>query len=97
MSRPIERMRNLGPATARMLAEVDVDGEDALRRMGAIEAYHRLKFRFGRRVTLVALYAMEAALRDCDWRLLGPEVQDELRSAARRPDPPRQPSFTHRR
>lgn len=85
MSRPIAEMRNLGPATARMLAEVDIDGEDALRRLGAIEAYHRLKFRFGRHVTLLAHYAVEAALRDCDWRSLEPAVRDDLRKAARGP------------
>ncbi|CAH1673792.1 TfoX/Sxy family DNA transformation protein [Chelatococcus asaccharovorans] len=85
MSRPIAEMRNLGPATARMLAEVDIGNEEALRRLGAVEAYHRLKFRFGRHVTLVALYAMEAALRGCDWRSLEPSVRDDLRKAARRP------------
>lgn len=85
MSRPIEEMRNLGPATARMLAEVDIDSEDALRQLGAVEAYRRLKFRFGRHVTLVALYAMEAALRGCDWRSLEPAVRGVLRKAARGP------------
>ena len=85
MSRPIAEMRNLGPATARMLAEVDIVSEEALRQLGAVAAYHRLKFRFGRHVTLVALYAMEAALRDCDWRSLEPAVKDALRQAARRP------------
>lgn len=84
MSRPIASMRNLGPATARLLAEVDIDSEEALRQVGAIGAYHRLKFRFGRPVTLVALYAMEAALRGCDWRSLEPAVMDDLRKAARR-------------
>ena len=85
MNRPIAELRNLGPATARRLAEVDIGSEDALRRLGAVEAYHRLKFRFGRHITLVALYAMEAALRGCDWRSLEPAVRDDLRNAARRP------------
>lgn len=79
MSLPIEDMRNLGPATARMLAEVDIRCEDDLRRVGAVDAYRRLEFRFGRRVTIIALYAMEAALHGCDWRALDPETRAHLR------------------
>ena len=66
MSTRIEDMRNLGPAMARMLAEIDILCEDDLRNFGVVEAYHRLKFRFGRHVTILALYAMEAAIRGCD-------------------------------
>nr|WP_223216636.1 TfoX/Sxy family DNA transformation protein [Rhizobium mesosinicum] len=72
-------MRNLGPATARMLAEIDIISDEDLRNLGAVEAYHRLKFRFGRHVTILALYAMEAALRDCDWRDLNPDAKVFLR------------------
>jgi len=72
-------MRNLGPATARMLAEIDIISDEDLRNLGAVEAYHRLKFRFGRHVTILALYAMEAALRDCDWRDLNPDTKVFLR------------------
>ncbi|MBG0799933.1 TfoX/Sxy family DNA transformation protein [Methylocystis sp. FS] len=62
-----------------------IGSEDVLLRPSAVEAYHRLKFRFGRHVTLMALYAMEAALRGCEWRSLEPVVRDDLRKAARRP------------
>ncbi|MGB5087280.1 MAG: TfoX/Sxy family DNA transformation protein [Methylocystis silviterrae] len=79
----IEEMRNLGPATAKMLADVGVHREGDLRRIGAVDAYHRLKFRFGRQVTIIALYAMEAALRGCDWRSLDPETKEGLRRAAK--------------
>lgn len=41
MSTRIEDMRNLGPAMARMLAEIDIFSEEDLRGFGAIEAYHR--------------------------------------------------------
>ena len=79
----IEEMRNLGAATAKMLADVGVHREGDLRRIGAVDAYHRLKFRFGRQVTIIALYAMEAALRGCDWRSLDPETKERLRRAAK--------------
>ncbi len=82
LSLRIEEMRNLGPATAKMLAEVGVHREGDLRRIGVADAYHRLKFRFGRHVAIVALYAMEAALRGCDWRSLDPETKERLRRAS---------------
>lgn len=83
MSLRIEEMRNLGAATAKMLADVGVHREGDLRRIGAVDAYHRLKFRFGRQVTIIALYAMEAALRGCDWRSFDPETKECLRRAAK--------------
>ncbi|TPK60556.1 TfoX/Sxy family protein [Mesorhizobium sp. B2-4-19] len=75
----IQDMRNLGPATARMLAEIDIIDDEDLRHLGSVEAYRRLKFRFGRHVTILALYAMEAALSDCDWRDLKPDTKAFLR------------------
>lgn len=68
MSGRIRDMRNLGPATERMLVEVDICSPEDLRRLGAVAAYRRLKFRFGRGVSLNALYALEGALSDRDWR-----------------------------
>lgn len=82
MSRPLADMRSLGPATARMLIEVDIADEDMLRTVGAVEAWHRLRFRFGSHVTLIALYAMEAALRGCDWRSLDAETKARLQADA---------------
>lgn len=79
MSTRIEDMKNLGPATARMLAEIDVPCEENFRSFGAVEADYRLKFRFGQHVTIIALYAMEAAIRGCNWRALDSETKERLR------------------
>ncbi|MER9300774.1 TfoX/Sxy family protein [Mesorhizobium sp. M0621] len=78
MSTRVEDMRNLGPAMARMLAEIDILDDEDLRNFGVVEAYHRLKFRFGQHVTILALYAMEAAVRGCDWRALDTETKENL-------------------
>lgn len=85
MPRKIKDMRNLGPATASWLAEVDIENEDELREVGAIDAYHRMKFRFGGNVSLLALYAMEAALQDCDWRTLSVETRAMLKAKVQNP------------
>lgn len=79
MARQIAGMRNLGPVTARMLQEVDILTDADLEAIGAVEAYARLKFRFGSRVSLLALYAMEAALLGIDWREVTPEMKAELK------------------
>lgn len=80
MVKTIEQMRNLGAASARMLAEIDVHNEDDLRAMGIVNAYMRVKFQMPGRVSILLLYAMEAALRDCDWRGLDKETKAELKS-----------------
>ena len=71
----IRDMRGLGPATERMLAEIDVTTPDELRALGAAEAYRRLRFRHGS-VSRNALHAMEGALLDRDWREVaaGPRI-----------------------
>jgi len=78
----ITDMKNLGPKTAKMLREVEIVTEDDLRAAGAVEAYHRLKLVFGRRVSVIALYAMEAALRDCHWRAIDGADKQALRAKA---------------
>jgi hypothetical protein len=55
----IAELRNLGPVTQRRLAEVGIATEAELRRVGAEEAWRRLRFAFGKDVTLNALYALE--------------------------------------
>lgn len=77
----ISQMRNLGPKTERMLAEIGVDTPAALRRIGSVEAYRRLKFACGG-ISLNALYAMEASLRDIDWRALTSEEKANLKRRA---------------
>lgn len=79
--RPITDLPNLGPVMARRLAEVGVENEGDLRALGAAEAYRRLCFQFGR-VSLNALYAMDAALEGKDWRLVPEARKLDFRKAA---------------
>jgi len=80
MSGSISDLRNLGLKTERMLADVDIYHADDLRALGSVAAYARLKFRFGKRVSILALYAMEAALLDLDWRLLPDHTKHALKA-----------------
>lgn len=80
-ARSISQMRNLGPVMERRLAEIDIRSKDDLRAVGAVEAFRRLKL-IDARMSLNALYAMEAALLDIDWRAIGSAQKKALKSAA---------------
>lgn len=76
-------MRNLGPKSRLWLAEIGINAIEDLRDIGAVEAYARLRFRFGKAITRNILHSMAAALADIDWRQLSPEHKAELDAAAR--------------
>ncbi len=80
--RALTALKNLGPATARQLIELGVADEAALRQIGPVAAYRRLKFANPRGITLVALYALYGALTDTHWAALSAEVKDALRREA---------------
>ena len=82
--RTLAGLRNLGPATARRLLELDIADAATLRQIGAAAAYRRLKFAYPRETTIVALYALHGALTDTDWRALPAEVKRGLREEAAR-------------
>ncbi len=75
-------MRNLGPVMEELLGGIEIRSQEDLRALGSVVAFARLRFRYDRQVTILALYAMEAALRGCDWRDLPPAVKADLRAAA---------------
>jgi DNA transformation protein len=79
---PISTLPGIGPITQRWLDEAGIGTVDALRSIGAVEAYRRLKFMFPRKVTLNAVYGLEAAMRGCRWADLPPDVKVILRQEA---------------
>lgn len=83
MTSDLLRLKNIGPASVRQLREVGIEDAAALRKLGALAAYRRLKHAFPREVSLVMLYALEGALRDCHWNRLPPGVKERLRAAAK--------------
>lgn len=83
MADDLAALKNIGPASVRLLREVDIRDADALRALGSLAAYRRLKHAFPREVTMMMLYALEGALRDCHWNRLPPGVKDRLIRAAK--------------
>lgn len=78
--RPPSALPNLGPYSDEQLREIGVATAGDLRALGSIEAWRRLRFRFGaRRVNLLFLYALDGALTGHDWRRLPAGRKEELR------------------
>lgn len=78
---------NLGPVSERWLAEIGIHTAADLKSMGAEAAFHRLRFVFGQRITLNALYSLEGAVIGCDWRSIPENRKQELRWIAGRKPP----------
>ena len=72
----------IGPVTERRLIAVGITDIAALRALGAVDAYRRLKFRYGKDVTLNALYGLEAVLTGCPWTQIPEARKAELRKSA---------------
>jgi DNA transformation protein and related proteins len=85
MSAAIADLHSLGPVTAARLKEIGIDTPAALREAGAVGTYRRLKFRFGKAVTLNALYGLDAAIRNVHWRTIDAARKAELRRLAEEP------------
>lgn len=61
---PVSALRNLGPKSARLLAESGVKTIAELRLLGPAKAYRRVKGK----ASLNLLWAIAAGLEDRDWR-----------------------------
>jgi len=83
---PISTLPGVGPVTQSWLEEAGIGTVGELRRLGSLEAYRRLKFMLPKRVSLNALYGLEAALRGCHWLDLPQDVKAALRQEARAVD-----------
>ena len=74
---PFVEMRNLGPASARMLVEAGISSEAQLRALGAVAAYEAVQ-RTGCRPSLNLLWALEGALTDRDWKAVSRDERTAL-------------------
>jgi len=77
----IDQLRNLGPASTRWLNAVGVHTRRDLEKLGAVDAYAILKVH-GYNASLHLVYAIEGALRDCDWKQLTAKHKAQLKAAA---------------
>lgn len=72
---------NLGPAMDRYLSEIGVETAEDLRGLGAVEAYARLRMVLPRGLSILGLYAMQAALENRALQDLSAAERASLRAA----------------
>lgn len=73
-----DRLLNIGPKSSQWLASVGIQSEDDLRKLGAVEAYRRVKMLYPDRVTLNLLWGLQGALLGIHWNLLPQAMKDDL-------------------
>jgi DNA transformation protein len=76
-------MSSLGKTSAELLVDVGIATPDMLREVGAVEAWRRLRFAHGKRVTVTWIYALDIAVRGIPWRELSEARARKLSAAAR--------------
>jgi DNA transformation protein and related proteins len=74
----ISEMKGLGPKSAERLTAIGIESSEQLEDIGAVEAYRLLKDAFPKWASLNALWGMQAALMEIDWRELPNELKDQL-------------------
>lgn len=83
---PVERLKNLGPASARWLVAAELHTRADLERAGSVLAYKIVRHRLPEApINVLLLYALEGALRDVPWQALTPNERAALRHEAETP------------
>ncbi len=75
----LQTLKNVGPVTAAWLWAVGIRSPRALSEVGSVEAFERIRARFGGDVTIVLLYALEGAIFDEYVDQIPREVREKLR------------------
>jgi len=79
----LRAMPSLGKASAELLVDVGITTPGKLKQVGAVEAWRRLRFAHGKRVTVTWIYALEIAIQGIPWRELSDARARRLAAAAK--------------
>ena len=77
-------LRNLGPASAMMLAKVGIHTIDELRAIGAVKAYMRVRAVRSRGASVNLLWSMAAGLDGRGWQEVSSAEKESLLAEVRR-------------
>lgn len=77
MQNDLMALKNLGNTSVNWLLAIGIHNRDDLARMGAVEAYNRIRRR-GIRVSKVLLYSLHCALLDAHWTELNDSEKQRL-------------------
>jgi DNA transformation protein and related proteins len=74
----ILEMRNLGKASANLLAQIGIVDPANITELGALEVFWRVKTLGNNSVSLNLLWALEGAIADCHWTKIAQTRRSEL-------------------
>ena len=76
-----KELTNIGPEIAAKLVKVGIDSPEKLKRLGAKKAFLKLheKGQFCGKYNADYLYALEGAIRGCDWRAIPERLKNEYK------------------
>lgn len=76
-----KELMNIGPVMAEKLVNIGIDSPEKLKKLGAKKTFLKLyeKGQFCSKYHAAYLYALEGAIRGCDWRALPGNVKDEYK------------------
>jgi len=79
-----KQLRNIGPKLAASLVEAGIDSPEKLRRVGAKKAFKKMYADgdFYGDFNAAYLYALEGAIRDCDWLDIPEKIKQEYKEYA---------------
>jgi len=80
-----KQLKNIGPKLAEKLISVGIDSPEKLRKIGAISAFDKM-YKDGDHYgdfNAAYLYAIEGAIRDCDWLDIPENVKLEYKAYAK--------------
>ena len=80
----ISELKNLSTVSEKRLTAVGIDSAEELERVGALEAYRRVKEAFPRETTLVWYYALQGAMLDTLWNELPREMIRKMKEEAQK-------------
>jgi DNA transformation protein len=79
-----QQLRNVGPKLAERLVEANIDTPEKLRQLGAKRAFEKM-YAAGDAYgdfNAAYLYALEGAIRDCDWLDIPEEIKRDYKAYA---------------
>ncbi len=74
----IRDLRNLGPASEKMLQVAGIESTEMLAQLGSVKSYLKVINEQLSHTSLNLLYAIEGALFDCDWKEVARDEKSRL-------------------
>lgn len=76
----LSNLKGLGPKTTAWLNDIGIHTLEDIEALGVVEVYKRLKEAYPHKVSLNALYGLQAAVLGIHWLALPPEMKAELKA-----------------